>query len=669
MHKKILQKLRVVFLFVLIFVLLSLAMIKLMEIQIVDGQKYLQLSMKKTVGTQEIVAPRGEIVDINGEHIVKNEVGFAVIVEKAFFPNNLKEQNETLLEVVEILEEENDFWIESIPISKTLPYEFLDNKNSDISKLKKNLRLNTYSTAQNCIDALIEKYELENYSQKEQRILAGIRYEMLLAQFSVSNSYILAEDILEKNVAKIKENLYNLLGINIIELPMRAYVDGEVLPHEIGTVGPIYSEEYAVLKEQGYKLNDTLGKSGIEKAFEKELKETNGNLEVTISSADREIVNIKEGSPVIPGNSVKLTIDKEFQKEVQLILQDTIQTLQSQEETEETKGINAKGGAMVVLDVKTGAVKALASYPYYDINDYINDYQTVASGENNPLVNRATDGLYRPGSTFKPITAIAALNEGHITPKTLVNCDKYYDYYGIMMRCTGYHGDINVVTAIEKSCNLFFYQVSQLIGIETLVEYEKIFGLGTNPDLEIGASVGYLSCPETLDNLGIGWTSGQLLQAAIGQSEVMITPLQMAMEALTIANKGVRYKPYIVDSVWDYNLENIIYKTEPKIEAELEIKQDYDIFESVIQGMKNAANYTYVSPVFDYEDSQLLDLPFPAAIKTGTPQNTKTTTSSAFIGFYPADNPEIAFSGYLESGEYSKYMIRKMINAYYNYEN
>ncbi len=670
--KSFLSKFRIIFLFVIIYVLLAAVFVRLMEMQIVNGEEYLKQSVKKTTGVQNIIAPRGEIVDIDGDLVVQNEAGLAVIIEKAFFPTDVNLQNDIILETIEILQENSDDWNESLPISDSKPYFFEDGKDNEVEQLKEELRLNTYATAENCIDELINVYDISiEYTEEEQRILAGIRYEMQLNQFSVSNSYVLAEDISEVAMAKIMENDRNLLGIEIIEMPIRSYTNGEFIPHVIGTVGPLYAEEYATLKDYGYELDDTLGKSGIEKYLEDELRGIDGSREVTVSAVDGSLIEINENNPATAGDTVKLTLDMEYQMEVQEILEDHIERLQSQDEDDlDARGREAQGGAIVVLDVETGAIKALASSPTFDINDYINDYESVASGENNPLVNRAIDGLYRPGSSFKPITAVGLLNEGHITADTHITCNGSYDYYGITMRChqSWGHGSINVETAIQESCNVFFYVAAQQLGIDKLVEYENAFGLGIDPNTEIGGSIGYLSSPETLDNLGIGWSAGQLLQASIGQSEILITPLQLAMEALTLANKGVLYQPYMVDSIWDYNLETMLYKTEPEIISEIEITEGIDPFTPVIDGMIGAASYAYVLPtVFDYEDCQLLDLPYQTAIKTGSPQNSADTTSSSFIGFYPADDPEIAFAGYVEYGEYSKYMVREIIDAYYGY--
>jgi len=655
---KISDKIRAIFMVALVLISMVFSGMKLMSLQIVEGEENLEKSKQNTYGTQLINAARGEIVDINGKPIVKNKVGFNIIIEKAFFPNDKQKGNEIILRVAKILKNDGIDWIENIPITKSKPYQYIENRDKEIATMQddNHLRLQGYSTAEDCIDALIEKYEIsDEYTDEEKRIIAGIRYEMILRSFSVSNRYTFAEDIPMKTVSKIKELSYNLPGVEIVEEAIRQYVQGDILPHAIGTIGAIDAEEYAELKSEGYGYNDTLGKSGIEKAMEEYLRGQNGTRKTTITNGT--VTSIDTIKAAVPGNTVKLTIDSEFQKEVQDILAEHIDWLHEKNE----KGKDAKSGAVCVIDVKTGAVLALANYPNYDINDYIKNWSEVAERENSPLINRSINGLYRPGSTFKTVTATAALNEGIITGTDTVNCNHVYTYYpDIAPKCTGWHGDIAVSRALQVSCNIFFYDVGRRTGIDLIDKYAAYYGLGENLGLEIGGQKGYVASPEVFQNFGQDWTPGQVLQASIGQSETAVTPLQMAVQAATIANRGKRMKPYIVDSINSYNLDEVIKKTEPQVVSEIPIKHD-DVYDLIEQGMVLASQATF-------GEYSLTDLPYPVAIKTGTPQKTVEITHSAFIGYYPVGDPQIAFAGMVEEGEYSKYMIRKIIDAYYGYE-
>lgn len=643
---------------------MAAAGIRLMKLQIVDGADYLEKSRQNTLGTQEILAARGEIVDCKGIPIVQNKVGFNVIVERAFLPDDLQKENEIILRTAKLLENDGEEWIENIPITKTYPYEYLPDRDRDINAMLDNdhLRLNVYATAENCIDELIRRYEIsDEYTREEKRIIAGVRYEMLCRSFSLSNRYTFAEDVSIETVAKLKELSFRIPGVDIVEEAIREYAQGDIFAHGIGTVGPIYAEEYKELKNEGYRLNDSLGKSGIEKAMEKELRGHNGTRQITISGGT--VTQVRELDEAIPGNTVQLTIDSGFQRKVQQILAEHILWL-NENAVDEEKGKNANGGSVVVVDAKTCAVRALVNNPDYNINDYIKNYSEVASRENSPLLNRAIDGLYRPGSTFKPVTATAALNEGIIGNRETVTCHRFYTYYTDINPpgCTGYHENIDVTHALQVSCNVFFYDVGRRSGIELIQKYAAYYGLGEAPELEIGGSAGHIAGPQYFEQIDQPWTPGQVLQAAIGQSETAVTPLQMAVQAATIANRGVRYKPYLVEGVYSYNMDELVYRTMPEIASEIPVNNG-EMFSLIEKGMMLAAeNMPKDYSLMVFPDGKR------AAIKTGTPQKTKTQVNSAFIGYYPVDDPQIAFAGIVEQGADAKWMIRKIIDAYFGYE-
>lgn len=662
------KKIRTIILIALVLLAMSMCAVALMKMQIVDGEKYLEQAKSTRTVTQDISAPRGEIVDAAGKAVVSNKVGFNVILEKAFLSSDTQEINRIILRIAEILEEDGVDWNDTLPISQTSPYSFLEMRESDIAKLRKNISVQPYATAAECIDAMLELYKVDDsYTVRQKRIIVGIRYEMTIRSFSLANRYTLAEDIPMESVVKLKEAAFELEGMDVAEEAIRVYEDNNYAPHLVGTVGSINAEEYETLKNSGYMLNDVLGKSGVEKAMESQLRGVTGTRELELLNGV--VASDTITKETVPGNTVKLTIDMDYQQKVQQILENHIEWLQNQTSTNK-KGENANAGAIVVTDVKTGAVIAAATSPTYSISDYLNNYSAVANGENSPLINRATSGLYRPGSTFKTVTATAGLNEGVISPNTLITCNQVYTYWDdYKPKCTGYHGRINVVTAIEKSCNIFFYETGRQLGIDRLAGYAKLYGFGQNTGLETGDMAGYFATPESFRERRLEWQAGLVVQAAIGQSETYATPLQLAMLANTIANRGTRYKPYVVDSVYTYNMEKLVSRTEPTISATVPDATGYT-FDNIIAGMENAANflpYSYPAVKDYYTDYRLSELPEQAAIKTGTPQMTSAEdTGSSFIGFYPSDDPVIAFSGFVEHGEYSKFMIRQFIEAYFD---
>lgn len=672
--KKFFEILRMLFAIALLAVTFIYGGIELMKIQVVDGEKYLAMSKTSTTATQTVPAARGQIVDINGLPLVENEVSYDIVIEYSFFPKDYESQNEVILGVARLLQSDGIEWIDDTPVSFEKPYEYAADNESDVERILNKLRLNSYATAQNCIDELIKDYRIaDTYSDEEKRIIAGVRYQMILADFSSKTDYVFVKDVPIETATKIRELSHVFTGVGISETAIRVYSSGGIFPHGIGYVGPIYAEEYRELKDKGYLLTDTIGKSGIEKALESTLRGDNGEKKITVSSdgAVTEEISVQ----AVPGSTVMLTINSELQLKLQKILEEHITALANGALTKaEYDFTDCSSGAAVIMDAKTGAVLAAATYPGYDINDLLNDYSAVSNAPGAPLYNRAFDGLYRPGSVMKTVTAVAAMGEGIIDENSKYSCHRHYNFLDIIVNCTGSHGAIGVVTAIEKSCNIFFYQVIQELGLDKFMEYQRAFGLGEDMELELKTSKGYLASPDTFLNLGLDWTVGQVLQASIGQSEVAVTPLQMCVLATTIANKGERLQPYLVDSVWDYNMQNMISKTEPKTVAKVDV--DEKVFDTLIQGMikagQNTTNSVYyaTNPQNEYLAQFSLDvLPYDVAIKTGTPQaSNKATQNSTVVGFYPAHDPEIAFAVVIENGEFSKYTVRKIIEAYYGYE-
>ena len=660
--KRVSEFIRVSFLFLALVSAAAFAAVRLMKIQLVNGGEYLELSKRKTSAVKTVSAARGEIVDCKGVKLAKNTAAYNIVFDYALFPSQTDKQNDCILKACRLIAQFGDECHDILPISYDKPYEFTSDS-EEVNKLLSALKLDSSASADDCIKSLAKKYSFdESLSDNEIRTLAGIRYTMVLHEFSLGNDFVLAIGVSEQTAAAVEELSSFITGAEAVQYAVRTYPCGSTASHIIGTTGPIYAEEFENLKEQGYKLSDYIGKSGIEKAAENFLRGKDGEKTITMTS-DKQIVSAQTQKNPVLGNSVMLTIDSKFQNKIRNILSEHIGKLQNKELTR-PDGIDisqSDAGAVVVIDVKTGAVKACVSYPDYDINDYINNYSEVLNRDGNPLYNRALDGGYRPGSALKAVTAAAALAEGVITPETEFYCGMVYDFRDIQVRCTGHHGNINVQRALDESCNIFFYEVIQKLGLDKLLEYEALFGLGEETGLEIPSKKGYLASPETFSKLGLDWTVGQILQAAIGQSEISVSPLQMAVAAATIANKGTRLQPYLIDSVWDYHLTQKLSWTEPEIVSQISDPNGV-IFPSIEAGMTGAAKNT---PDGEYS---LNTLPLTAAIKTGTPQVSKTRQNSTVIGYYPVEDPQIAFACVVEGGDYSKYMVRKIIDAYYGYD-
>lgn len=631
-----------------------LSSMKLMKLQIVEGDEAAaspRYDSNAASFKREVTPTRGEILDYKGNVIIGNNSRIDIVLQYAFFPKDLQEGNEILLKIYKELAEKEYIFEEVLPISVEYPYVYTQEDSSDITE---RLNLNVYATAENCIDKLISDYEIsENYTQEEKRIIAGLRYAMLAKDFSYSNDLVLAKNVNRFTVIKLKELSNVLKGINAVESADREIIRGDILPHEIGMVGPIYADEYEELKEKGYAMNDLVGKNGIEYAMESELRGKSGEEEVTI--LDGSIVDIQTLEETVPGQTVKLTVDGAFQVKLQGILDNFFDRFGY------FNGRKVEKGAVVVLDAKTGAVRGMATAPTYNLKDFETKYDELLNAENSPMFNRCTWGQYLPGSTFKTITATAGLNEGVIDGGTYFNCTgpRSYNYYGSIYGCTGTHSGIAVRQAIQVSCNIFFYETANRLGIDNITKYAKLYGLGSSLGLETGDASGFLCNPETFAERGQPWYIGYVIQAGIGNQDCGFTPLQLATVANTIANRGVRYKPYLVDSLYTYGTKEITSKTKPTIAETIQLS-DKSVYDYIIGGMIDAS-YNVPAPY------QLTGLGYDVAIKTGTPQtdmNDLSKQNSVFIGFAPANDPEIAFAGVIEGGEYSKYMIRDIINAY-----
>lgn len=650
--KSVSDTIKSVVIVLLVICLGVLSSMKLIKLQIVEGDEAVtapRYDSDAITYKREVTPTRGEILDYRGNVIIGNTPRTDIVLQYALFPKEYQEGNAILLRLYNELAAKEYIFEEVLPVTMTAPYEFTENDTADVTE---RLNLNVYATAENCIDKLISDYEIsEEYTQDEKRIIAGLRYAMLAKDFSYNNDLVLAQDVKKSTIIRLKELGNILKGVNAVETADRKIIRGDILPHEIGMVGPIYAEEYDELKEKGYAMNDIVGKSGIEYAMETELRGQNGLEEVTIlNGAVADIHTIEE---TVPGQTVKLTIDGAFQVKIQNALDSFLTRFGYY------GGRKVEKGAVTVLDAKTGAVLAMATAPTYNLKDFEKDYDKLLEDPNSPMFNRCTWGQYLPGSTFKTITATAGLNEGVVDGYTSFNCLTNYEFYGSHFQCTGYHNYISVRRAIEVSCNVYFYEVSRLLGIDNITKYAELYGLGSPLGLETGDAAGFLCNPETFEERGQPWYIGYVIQAGIGNQDCGFTPLQLATVASTIGNRGVRYKPYLVDSLYTYGTKEMTSKTKPEVAEKIELNYDY-VYDYIIGGMVDAAR-NVPAPY------NLTGYNFNVAIKTGTPQtdmNDKSKQNSVFIGFAPADDPQIAFAGVIEGGEYSKYIVRDIIDSY-----
>ncbi len=652
---------RIVVLLSLTVTVLAMFALRLRQWQIVQGAELREKADTTSSDRIAVTAARGEILDRNGLPLVTNRIGFIVSLNRAYLaPNKL---NETLLKLIGILQQSEERWADSTPMAATPPYTFLTGPEGSeaaasaaaaVAKLKERLGLNIYATEQNVMDKMVERYQLKDTVPPELwRTIGGIRYEMERREYGYGNPFPLATDVSTKTVSIIKEHSMDLAGVDILTEAIRQYPDTTLMPHVLGTIGPIYKEEYEGLKNQGYKMSDLVGKSGLERAIEQQLKGKDGEMQLQRNRRG-EVLSESVVQQPQPGSTVVLTIDKKLQEVAQKSLADMIAHMQKNLRKKE--GGDADAGAAVVIEVKTGAILAMATYPSYDSREYEN----YLADPMKPLFNRAVQGLYRPGSTFKPSVATAGLIKGAITPETRINCDGVYHYWedtGFRPKCTAAHGNITVDVAIQKSCNIFFYETGRRLGLETFNQIAAQYGMGESTGIEIPEQKGTLTHKEKSPN----WQEGNVVQAAIGQMDTAVTPLQLAVYASTIANRGVRYKAHLIKSTRPFNDTSAASAAEVKPEVLSRMEASAEVFATVEKGMLQAST--------EINAGQILgNYPMKIATKSGTAQIPNDLYNAVIIAYGPVPNPEIAVAVVVEKG-FNGYrlaqVVRDIFDAYY----
>ena len=620
---------------VLVIIAALIILVRLMTMQIVEGESYRSYLTEGYSVTKTIEASRGGIYDRYGRPLADNRVRYDVTFDK----NNVVKdsENELILELISILEKNGEEWIDNLPLSDSAPFFYTGTETAQ-KRLRNTLDLADFASAADVVFRLKERYGLEGMSDEDFRKVAGVRYEMERVGYNYTTAYTFAKDVSATTINVISEHSYYFQGIEITENYEREYPNGDVAPHIIGITGIIYEEEYANLDKTVYGMNDIIGKSGLESAFEAELKGKDGKLKVTYD-ANGEIISEEVIEEAVPGAALITTIDMDIQRVTLAALEKQILNLRSTAEA--GKGKEAEGGAAVVIDIGTGEILAAASYPSYDLSTYYKDYAALAATEFNPLFNRATEGTYAPGSTFKPVVATAALQLGNIKANSTVDCQHVYTYFtDYQPTCLGHHGRINVRHALGYSCNIFFYEIGRIMGIDNIRQYAYYYGLGEPTGVEIKERIGQVSNPDWASDKGIYWNNGDVLQASIGQGYSLFSPVQMANYVATIANRGVRVNAHFVKSINSHDFSEVLYETPVEVQSDMGMT-DYT-YETVLAGMLQSSQD---SSGFVWNDFEI-----KVASKTGTPQTTTKTVNSTFICFAPADDPQIAIAVIIEKG-------------------
>ena len=655
-------------------IIMGLYTFRLIFLQLVNGDSFKAKATNTTDYKFTVTAARGNIVDSTGKRIATTSTGYNVVLNKLQMGD--QDLDTMLQQIVELLRQNDEKWLDTLLISEPDAagnYTFTDSADSTsdqktLADMKETLGLQQYATANDVMEMLVEKNHLESFSLPWQRVLAGIHYEMDRQAFSNVNNFIMAENVSQVTVAAIKEHSLTLPGVEIVETSTRSYEQGDILPAVLGRVGKITAEKWKVtdengqvtypLKEKGYNMNDVIGISGLESVYEDELRGKDG-VETITRNSDGVIVNTALTTVPEPGHTVQLTIDSEFQKAVDQALAKNVEWIRNSYGDSK----QASAGAVVVIDVKTGGVLAASNYPSFDQNLYAANYSAYSEDENMPLFNRALQGLYTPGSIYKPSVAVAALDTGLIDRHSTVLCNGVYTYYkDYHPKCTrhGHSGNIDVVTAIKWSCNIFFYDVGRRLTSDVYDAYAYKLGLGQRTGVEVSEALGRLTTKNDSN-----YTESLDVQAAIGQGNTAVTPIQLATYAATLANRGTRYRTHFVKAILDSNTGKTLEETQPEVMDVVEDKGE--TFDLVREGMLGVAQTI----------PALANYPHTIACKTGSPQRSegyyagstyKHYTNAAMIAYGPAEDPEIAIGIVVEyggAGARTGTLVADIFNAYY----
>lgn len=613
----------------------------LYDAQVVHGSENRARSITSNTASETVTASRGIITDRNGKVLVSNRLAYTLVVDKSSFGKDEAALNDAIWQLIQLCQEQGVTWNDTLPMttgsspqltSKSLTESFREYLGDN--------KLPTDGGSAEVLAAMRKLYKVDDsYTDAQARLIVGVRYEL-----DGRSSYTFAEDVSTELLGRITDGKYR--GVTIKTAAARVY-NTKLAAHILGTVGAIWQEEwrsdestgYVGYADKGYNMNDLVGKDGVEKAFEEYLHGKDGKRLITTDENGKITGELYTREPQ-PGGTVALTIDIDLQQVVEDTLASTIQGMID-------KDSNERGGAAAVIQVGTGEVLAMASYPTYDLETFNQDYDELVKDERLPMFNRATQGVYAPGSTFKLCTSVAALEEGIITPSTIIEDKGIYTYYvdpqpmcWIWRQAHTTHGRINVSQAIVDSCNYFYYEVGRLSGIKKLDEYATAFGLGQSTGIEIGDVSGVLASPEWAEAHDREWTDGQTITAAIGQSYNLFTPLQLANYVATLVSGGEHYEAHLLKNVKSYDNSRVVdvYGKGPL--------NDLNISDSTMAAVtKGMHDLTY-----DSLRSAFSRCVVEAGAKTGSAQVGTDIANGTFVAYAPYDDPEIAIAIVVEKG-------------------
>ncbi len=664
----------------LIVLIMAIFTFRLYALQTSLTEEEIRTSNSLTIQTT-VDASRGQILDRNGTVLVGNRASYNLIMIGYVFFNG-PSPNESLMELLELCDELGIEVESNFPVSETRPYTYTLEDYSEAwqSYFRRFLTSRGWDpdmSAQNLMNNLRSDYNIpKDLSDEEAYRLIAVRFELELRTIEGMplDNYCLARDISSEDLAAVME--LGVPGVLVETTTVREY-NTTYAAHLLGHTGAMTAYEYENLYPD-YAMDAVVGKEGVEYAFEKYLHGTDGLLQTTILSTGEVLEQQYLATPE-PGDNVELTIDIGLQATAENALAQVIENLQQNGVGSQKEGKDADSGAVVVLDATNNEVLAMASYPTYDPARYNLDFNELAEADGNPLLNHALQGLYAPGSIYKMVTAITAMEKAGVGAYYQVTDLGVYDKYELqgyapacyIWRSSGRtHGTVNMMQALAVSCNYYFYEVGLQVATTDMDFVAKNLGLGEPTGIELYEETGTRANAETKAEIFAGtdmeaWVEGDKLQASIGQSLNSFTPLQMACYVSALANAGTRYKATILSRVVSWDYQELIEESEPEVASRLEM--DEKTLACINEGMKMTVS-DYSGTAYSY----LHDYPIAVAAKTGTAQHGSGGSDNAsFVCYAPADDPQIAIAVYVEHGAQGGNLanvVRPILDAFFSQE-
>lgn len=618
------------------------------DAQLVHGDDYRAQSVRTNTTTETVKASRGILTDRNGKVLVSNRTVYTLEFDASLVGED--ELGDAVTRLLELLRGEGLVWNDLLPLAREYPYDYeltASRTKTLLKYLGQEKLFDGDGLDQNSLPDALTPVELltalrthagfDGLSLRETRELVGFLYSLGVSEMNGAGPFVFISDADIGLISRIKDGRY--AGVRI-GTGSRTVYETDAAAHLLGRVTKIPAEWLDGYLEKGYAMDDLIGRDGAEYAFEEYLRGVDGKRLVTMN-ADGKITGEVYSVEPQPGGTVALTLDIDFQQDVENILARATDAMTADDGIE-------RGAAAAVVQVGTGDVLAAASYPTYRLRTFNEDFADLNTDPQRPMLNRATMWALAPGSTFKPCVAVAALETGAITPQTKILTKGQYHYYDMVYNCwiystnRGSHGLINVTTAIKVSCNYFFYDVGRMTGISTLARYAAAFGLGEPTGIEIPEVTGSMTTPDYVNSLETHrWTDGLTLQAAIGQAYDLFTPLQLANYIATLAGGGTRYPAHLLKDVRDSVTHELISTyDEPPVETVA--ISDENLY-AVLEGMHQLTTSGSVS-------AQFKNCVVDAGAKTGTAQTGSRKSNGVFVCFAPYDDPQIAVAIAIEKG-------------------